>query len=245
MPITRSENVSNLSDREHDAFDNLAKMACREGNLRVLREAAFLLWEDGHRSRLRCEWCELMGATGLLTLDLLEREGVLASGGFVGIDLDPARIEGFRQRRPDLKWVAGNLYERLEVPELANVGILNLDEYGEVGNRSAQVDFPLIRGLVQRGLDTFGEFALLWNQDLDAVVRRRQDRGQALRRHADMVCRALAGLLPRRELTPDMLLPEGSDEEIHAGFTGILGAFEIYRGAVRGHRMANVRIVLR
>ena len=30
-----------LSDRQSDAFDNPAKMACREGNLRVLREAAF------------------------------------------------------------------------------------------------------------------------------------------------------------------------------------------------------------
>src|SRR5438270_13691949 len=129
-----------LSDRQHGAFDNPAKMACRAGNLRVLREAAYLLGEDGDRTRLRCDWCELMGATGLLTLDLLDREGILAPGGFVGIDLDPARIDGFRQRRPALKWVAGNLYERLGAPELANVGVLNLDEYGEVGTRSAQVD---------------------------------------------------------------------------------------------------------
>jgi hypothetical protein len=234
-----------LSNRQQDAFDNPAKMACREGNLRVLREAAFLLWEDGDRTRLRCDWCELMGATGSLTLDLLEREGVLARGGFVGIDLDPARIDGFRQRRPDLKWVAGNLYERLEAPELANVGILNLDEYGEVANRSAQVDFLLIRGLVKRGLDTFGEFALFWNQDLDAVARRRQDRGQALRRHADMVCEALRGCLPRRELTSGMLLPEGGEKEIDSGFVGVLGAFEVYRGSVRGHRMANLRVILR
>src|SRR5437667_5059009 len=146
--------MKNGSDRGHDAFDNHAKMACRAGNLRVLREAAFLLWDDADRTRLRCDWCELMGQTGLLTLDLLEREGVLAPSGFVGIDLDPARIEAFRQRRPDLKWVAGNLYEKLEVPELSNVGILNLDEYGEVGNRSAQVDFDLIRGLVKRGWTT-------------------------------------------------------------------------------------------
>ena len=62
--------MSDLSDRQHDAFDNPAKMACRAGNLRALREAAFLLWEDGDRTRLRCDWCELMGATGLLTLDL-------------------------------------------------------------------------------------------------------------------------------------------------------------------------------
>lgn len=234
-----------LSDRQRDAFDNPAKMACREGNLRVLRQAAFLLWEDGDRTRLRCDWCELMGATGLLTLDLLEREGVLAPGGFVGIDLDPARIEAFRQRRPDLKWLAGNLYERLDAAELANVGILNLDEYGEVGNRSAQVDFDLIRGLVQRGLNRFGEFALFWNQDLDAVVRRCQDRGQALRRHADMVCATLEACLPRRKLTPEMLLPAGSEEQIEAGFVGVLGAFEVYRGSARGHRMANLRVLLR
>ena len=141
--------------------------------------------------------------------------------------------------------MAGNLYERLDAPELANVGVLNLDEYGEVGNRSALVDFPLVRGLVQRGLDTFGEFALFWNQDLDAVVRHRQDRGQALRRHADMVCEALRGCLPRRELTSTMLLPEGSEKEIDSGFVGVLGAFEVYRGSVRGHRMANLRVLLR
>ena len=29
------------SDRQHDAFDNPAKALCRDGNLRVLREAAY------------------------------------------------------------------------------------------------------------------------------------------------------------------------------------------------------------
>ncbi len=206
-----------LSDRQHDAFDNPAKAACREGNLRVLGEAAYLLWEDGDRTRLRYDWCELMGATGLLTLDLLEHAGVLAPAGFVGIDLDQARIDGFRQRRPDLKWLAGNLYELLDRPELANVGILNLDEYGEVGHPNAMVDFNLIRGLVKRGLDQFGEFAL----------------------------KALKGCLPRRDLTADMLLPEGSEQLVEEGFVGTLGAFEIYRGATRGHRMANLRVILR
>ena len=145
--------MTSLSDRQQDAFDNPAKMTCREGNLRVLREAAFLLWQDGDRTRLRCDWCELMGASGLLTLELLERQGVLGPGGFVGIDLDPVRIAEFRQSRPDLKWVAGNLYERLDAPELANVGILNLDEYGEIGTRSAETDLPFIHRLVRRGFD--------------------------------------------------------------------------------------------
>jgi hypothetical protein len=186
-----------------------------------------------------------MGATGWLTLDLLERTGALAPGGFVGIDLDPARIDGFRQRRPDLKWLAGNLYELLDQVELAHVGVLNLDEYGEVGSPNALVDFHLIRSLVQRGLERFGEFALFWNQDLDAVVRRRKSRGRSLRDHADLVCKALKGCLPRRELTSDMLLPEGSESRIDSGFVGTLGAFEVYRGATRGHRMANLRVLLR
>jgi hypothetical protein len=234
-----------LSDRQNDAFDNPAKMACREGNLRALREAAYLLWEDGTRTRLRCDWCELMGATGERTIDLLEREAVLAPGGFVGVDLDPARIDGFRQRRPDLKWVAGNLYERLDAPELANVGVLNLDAYGEVGDPDSRGDFQLIRGIALRGVERFGEFALFWNQDLDSVVRRGNNQGQSLRRHAEMVCTALKGCLPRRDLASEMLLPGGSEERIDAGFVGVLGAFEIYRGKTKGHRMANLRLILR
>jgi hypothetical protein len=237
--------MSDVSDRQHDIFDNPSKMACREGNLRVLREAAYLLWEDASRTLLRCDWCELMGETGWRTIELLESQGVLAPGGFVGIDLDPARVAAFREHRPDLKWVTGNLYERLDAPELARVGVLNLDEYGEVANAGAAVDFPLLGGLVRRGLDTFGEFALFWNQDLDAVSRRRQSRGQALRRHAELVCDALRGCLPRRALTPEMLLPDGGEREIDAGFVGVLGAFEVYRGSARGHRMANLRVILR
>src|ERR1700733_12262499 len=210
-----------LSDRQRDAFDNPAKAQCRDGNLRVLREAAHLLWEDDSRSRLRCDWCELMGATGLLTLDMLECEGALAAGGFVGVDLDSARIDAFRQSRPDLKWIAGNHFKHLHAAALANVGILNLDEYGEIGSRSAETDFPLIHGLVRRGLERFGEFALFWNQDLDSVSRRRQNRGEAMRRHADMVATVLQSCLPRRELTSAMLLPPGSESEIESGFIGV------------------------
>jgi hypothetical protein len=42
-----------------------------------------------------------------------------------------------------------------------------------------------------------------------------------------------------------MLLPDGGEQAIDAGFVGVLGAFEIYRGSVRGHRMANLRVILR
>jgi hypothetical protein len=77
------------------------------------------------------------------------------------------------------------------------------------------------------------------------VARRGQECGESLRRHADMVCETLRGCLPRRELNSEMLLPKGSEKEIDSGFVGVLGAFEIYRGSVRGHRMANLRVVLR
>ena len=53
--------MSETSNRPHDASDNPAKMVCREGNLRVLREAAFLLWEDADRTRLRCNWARTDG----------------------------------------------------------------------------------------------------------------------------------------------------------------------------------------
>ena len=42
--------MTSLSDRQHDAFDNPAKMACREGNLRVLREAGVI--DKDHQIRL-------------------------------------------------------------------------------------------------------------------------------------------------------------------------------------------------
>jgi hypothetical protein len=56
-----------------------------------------------------------------LTLDMLEREGVLAEAGFVGADLDERRIDGFRQRRPDLKWIAGNRTKPVRKIEVAAV----------------------------------------------------------------------------------------------------------------------------
>ena len=56
---------------------------------------------------------------------------------------------------------------------------------------------------------------------------------------------ALKGSLPRRNLAPDMLLPAGTEDKVDAGFIGTLGAFEIYRGKARGHRMANLRLVIR
>ncbi len=42
-----------------------------------------------------------------------------------------------------------------------------------------------------------------------------------------------------------MLLPEGCEIEIDSGFVGVVGAFEIYPGSARSHRMANLEVILR
>jgi hypothetical protein len=43
--LERPKRITLFSDRQHDAFDNPAKMACREGTLRALREAAYRWWD--------------------------------------------------------------------------------------------------------------------------------------------------------------------------------------------------------
>ena len=60
-----------------------------------------------------------------------------------------------------------------------------------------------------------------------------------------MVAAVLQSCLPRRDLTSSMLLPPGSEVDIDAGEVGVFGAFEIYRGKKGGHRMANLRVILR
>jgi hypothetical protein len=60
-----------------------------------------------------------------------------------------------------------------------------------------------------------------------------------------VVANILHGCLPRRELTSAMLLPAGSETAIDAGDVGVFSAFEIYRGKKGGHRMANLRVILR
>ena len=54
--------MTELSDRQHDAFDNPAKAACRQGNVSVLREAAYLLWglEASSRAFLLREVCMVL-----------------------------------------------------------------------------------------------------------------------------------------------------------------------------------------
>ena len=60
-----------------------------------------------------------------------------------------------------------------------------------------------------------------------------------------MVAGVLQSCLPRRELTAAMLLPPGSEMAIDAGDVCVFRVFEIYRDKKGGHRMANLRIIVR
>jgi hypothetical protein len=235
-----------ISNRSADAFDNPEKTMTREKNLAAIRESAEELWADDNRSKLRCFWAELMGDTGHLTLDLLEKTGALASGGFVGIDLDGKRIDVYRERYPGYGWVAGDLFDCLSTGALAGVGVLNYDSYDAIGNAAALHVARHIRALARRAIDSFGAFGLMWNGDLDSVRRLGERPSIALRRHAVRLARAFvdAGDV-RRSLDADAMLPPGAEHVLDRGFTGQLGAFSIYRGRPGGHRMANLRMVLR
>jgi len=115
--------MPDLSDRQHDAFDNAAKMACRDGSLRVLREAGHLLWEDSTRRRLRCDWCELRGAT-TSNSPRPSRRTMLGTHPPLNPDFSPQRHSYFahRHRRrvasqlPERRWRPSAEKTRLMIP---------------------------------------------------------------------------------------------------------------------------------
>ncbi len=234
-----------ISDRAHDAFDNLAKQECRERNLLAVVQQAHSLWdEDG---RLRCGWAELMGETGVKTLELLEREGVLSTGGFVGIDRDAARVERLRVEHPLRSWIAGDLLDSLRSPELENVGVINFDAYDMVGTASLMMTVRLLKTITRRSVERFGAAVIFVNADLDAVRRRGLACSHALRTHAEQLARTLVDDGDRRRrLAATDLLPEGAEASVDdPAFLGQVGGVEIYRGKPGGHRMANLRVILR
>lgn len=237
-----------VSSRVAHSFDNASKTMTRERNLLALVEQAGELWEDEGHTRLRCDWAELLGETGGRTLAMLERAGVLAPGGFVGIDREPGIIERFAAAHPGFKWVAADVMDALGHPALRRVGVLNFDGYEAVGSPRTRPIGHLIAEVARRSLRRFAAFTLFWNTDLDAVrIQGKATFAAALAGHARTVAEVLSGALPpRRRLTGDALLPPGSETVVDdPGFTGIVGSFEIYRGKSSGHRMSNLRLVLR
>lgn len=234
-----------VSDRTSDTFSSDAKARVREANLTALQEAAPELFTDD--GKLRGSWLELMGETGRLTLELLESRGVIGAGQFVGIDLDSARIDRFRADFPAHRWLAGDLLDLVQRPELEDVVAINFDAYDLVNSSKLVSTGCHLRTLVRRSLARFGVVAVIWNADLDGVRCFGTRLSVALRRHTERLVSVFQDPRdPGRAFPPTEVLPEGAEDSVDdARFTGQVGAYEVYRGKSTGHRMANVRLVLR
>lgn len=226
------------SIRQTNEFFNSEKQQCRINNIKFVYNSNLIKDE-----RLVCSWCELMGASGIETLKLLEEQKLLKSNGFIGVDLEKKHIDELKIQRSDLQWYTTNIFDLL--PKLNDVGILNLDIYGNVGYDKDYRDLSLIKSLIINSVNKFGEFIIFYNKDLDSVVRVKQKPNEALRYHSEKICQVFEEYLPNRKFDPLVLLPQDAEKKIEDGFTGQLGAYEIYKGKANGHRMANLRLIFR
>lgn len=235
-----------VSDRREDAYDNPAKSAYRERHLSALREQAPELWDDEERTRLSGSWLELMGTTGWRTLELLVGTGAIGTEQFVGVDLDLARIDSYRAQYPHASWLAGDLLDLVDRPELREVTVLHYDGYEAVGGTRLEHVGEQLCAMLRRAVQRHGAGALMWNADLDATRLRHQSASEALRDHAQVLSRVLRRSLgPRRDLASTALLPPGDESRVDSSFVGPVGSFEIYRGKSTSHRMACLRLVVR
>lgn len=233
------------SNRKTNSFDNEAKRHCRQGNFDVAVSNPFIFDEEA--KAFRGFWCEFMGETGGQTIALLEENRALFGGnGFVGVDHKPATIACHRKKWPNFHWVVGDIRENISELHDYPIAILNLDGYSEVASRGALATFAAIRPIVERNVQRLGSLLLISNNALDSAYRRGQGKtpGSELRAHVEELSEVFSGYATRREVRPFDLLPEGSEKKIDAGFTGTIGAFEVYRGKANGMRMANMRVSL-
>lgn len=235
-----------VSDRTTDAFDNPAKAAYRERHVEVLRSVPEL-WDDAAGPGLRGSWLELMGTTGWRTLELLTSAGAIHHEQFVGVDLDLPRIEGYRARYPRARWLQGNVLDHVAGPELQDTSVVHYDGYETVDSPKLDHVAEQLRPVLRRSVDRHGAAVLIWNADLDASRLRRRSPVDALQGHAVAlaeILREIGG--DRRSFEVSGLLPGGQERVVgHLGFTGLVGAFEVYRGKPGGHRMACIRVVIR
>jgi hypothetical protein len=101
--------------------------------------------------------------------------------------------------------------------------------------------------MARRSVDRFGAFFLAWNADLDATRLHGIRASVALRRHADLLTEALGGAVSsRKTLDVENLVPVKESSRVDdRSWVGRIGHFEVYRGKGGGHRMANLRVVVR
>lgn len=226
-----------ISDRSSHQFFNSSKEQTRINNINIVKQTNLI--ED---NRLICSWCELMGTSGIETLNLLESQNLLNPNGFIGVDLDENIINNFKLQKPNYQWYAGNIFNVAN--NLQDVGVLNLDLYGNIDCKEIKYMAPIKR-MIQKSIHKFGEFVLFYNKDIDSVVRQQKDKIQSLRSHTEAICKSFDNFLPNRKLDPYQILPKNYEYKLENNFVGTLGAYEIYKGKKNGHRMCNLHLIFR
>jgi hypothetical protein len=225
------------SIRTTHEFFNSSKQQSRINNVNIVKQTNLV-----QENKLICSWCELMGASGMETLSLLENENLLKPNGFIGVDTDLSLITEFKAKRPDLNWFNNNIFDILV--DLSDVGVLNLDTYGNINNDGDNFNLSLIKNLIINSIEKFGELVLFYNKDLDGVIREGKSIPNSMREHTNRICEIFNNYLPNRKLDPFNILPQNA-ENISNDFVGQLGAYEIYRGKKKGHRMINLHLIFR
>lgn len=217
-----------------DWFDSVGKRECRLGNLRVASSVREL-W-DKKTGELKCRWCELAGDSVELSIEILGT--AVSPSNFVGVDKDEDKIRKYMRSMPDRKWIRGDIYSAVSRLRRLDIGVLNLDGYGNAGREGASLQ--AVMPLVSDGVHKFGAFLLILNRSLDGVRRRGIRPSEALREQAKRVCDVASSKHGRPE--ENILLPEGAELAVDdPSFSGEVGAFHVYKG--RTQRMANLRII--
>jgi hypothetical protein len=225
------------SIRTTHEFFNSSKQQSRINNINIVKQSNLI-----QKDKLICSWCEIMGVSGIETLKLLEGENLLKPKGFIGIDTNSKIISEFKLKRPDLTWINSDIFDSLD--SLEDVGILNLDTYGNINNEKDNFNLFLLKRLIINSIKKFGEFILFYNKDLDGILREGKTIPSSLRDHTNTICKIFKNYLPNRSINPFNILPENK-ENIQNDFVGQLGSYEIYKGKKRGHRMINLHLIFR
>jgi hypothetical protein len=245
--MTRGYNVQSLR-----GYDTPGKAAYREDVANFLwdsKKQGARLWDKG-KEKLVVKVVDLAGPSADETVQyFVHDKQIVPEDGLIFVDDDGKNISKFQPEFPKATWIHGNLFDLLHDVRLADVGVLLVDGCHEVGDQRIASQLPNMHGLIRRGIERSGAFALMINCCLDTVVRRGRGQSKALREWADILAQALSGYYPRRMLDPERLLPNDGSADVldkDSKFTNdpgsSFGSFFISRSHV--HRMANFRILL-
>ncbi len=183
-----------------DSFISKPKARYRRDCLEYLQENAAKSLFDSEK-RLKGKWCELVGGSGHLTLELLLSVKVLSPSGFIGVDSNKVHIATHQARYPEATWLHGNLQDVIH--ELEGVSVLNVDSYSSTGYRTTRELLKSLEDVARASIQRRGAFGLFLNPTLGGAKRHGLTTRQALLNLTQDVSAILTGWCPESRFTPE------------------------------------------